>query len=603
VEMQDAEAFGEFVQARAPGLLRYAHLLCGDPDRAALLVEHGLAATGRQWSRFGAERRAQRADAVARQAILTALLSRRRPPTAPTPAAGVGAGTSEVVWRTLAGLPQRRRAVLVLRYAQGLGDNEIATRLRQRPDTVAAEAAAALASVDRVTRGRGRADALVPSALTDPARDDAVAATPVPTAAAVRGRMRRDQRRRLALVGGCVALVAAIVATSALLPGRLGSRPAAAAGQLPATTAPTAAGLLPWPARGPLAGDQDLLRAAAAAWAGAAADPRRPASAVGVLWAGPVDGTPTVLLQALDGEGRGLLAAVARPGGGARLVRADPLSPGVPVVAVPAGARLRFLPAPTSTALYARSATTGPSGPLRRLELRADGLSEAYDPALGGFVAAVGTDDAGTGGGMAGAGQVAVRPAAVDLGVPTLHVAGAGEPGYEWYADAELLAELLHEPIRVSALGPVGKATPRAGPARGHEFRSATYEVAAGGRRMIAMITRRDGRPLCTDVTALATGDPRVPLVAHRCLLGGAGVLQVLAPPRAVLATVTLAPRGRERRSLRVDYHRPRDAPLAAGFVVSRVVTSAYPSGGGRVFARRGDGATIAQHTLPAYRR
>jgi DNA-directed RNA polymerase specialized sigma24 family protein len=602
--MQDAEAFGEFVQARAPGLVRYAHLLCGDPERAAALVEHGLAAAGRQWSRFGTDRRAQRAAAVARQAILTALLSRRRLPTAPVTGAAADAGTSEVVWRTLAGLPQRRRAVLVLRYAQGLGDNEIATRLRQRPDTVAAEADAALAAVDRVTRGRGRAEALVPSALTDPARDTALAATPVPTAAAVRDRMRRDTRRRTALVGGCVALVAAIVVTSALLPGRLGSQPAAAAGPLPATTAPTEAGLLPWPARGPLAGDQALLRAAAAAWAGGAAEAERPASAIGVLWAGPVDGTPTVLLQGLDARGRGRLAAVAGAGGAARVLRADPLSPRVPVVAGAGRGRLRFLPAPTSTALYARSSTAGPSGPLRTLDLGADGLSEPYDPAQGGFVAAAGPDDAGTGGGIATPGQIAVLPGAVDLGVPTLHVAGAGEPSYEWYADAELLAELLHEPARVSALGPVGTATPRAGPARGHQFRSAAYEVKAGGRRMIAMITRRDGRPLCTDVTALATGDPRVPLIAHRCLApGGAGVLQVLSPPRSVIATVTIAPHGRERTSLRVDYHRPPGAALTDGFVVSRVVVSAYPTGGGRVFARRGDGGTIAQHTLPAYKR
>jgi DNA-directed RNA polymerase specialized sigma24 family protein len=601
--MRDAEAFGEFVQARAPGLLRYAHLLCGEPERAAALVEHGLASVGRQWGRFGPERRAQRADAAARQAILTAVLARRRLAGAPAAEPGDGAGTSEVVWRTLAGLPHRRRAVLVLRYAHGLGDNEIATRLRQRPDTVTVDAEAALAAVDRVTRGRGRAEALVPSALTDPARDAALAAAPVPTATAVRGRMRRDRRRRSTLVGGCVVLVALIVAVSTVLPGRLGSRPAAAAGPMPATAAPADAALLRWPARGPLLGDEALLRAAAAAWTGGVPDAERPASAVGVLWAGPVDGTPTVLLQGLDARGRGRLAAVARTDGAARVVRADPLSPRVPLAAVPTAAGLRFLPAPTGTAVYARTAMSGQVGPLRRLDLAADGLSAPYDPALGGFVAAVGTDAGGTGGGVAAPGQVAVVAGAVDLGLPTLRVAGAGEPTYDWYADAELLAELLHEPAKVAALGAALRSSARTGVARGHEFRSATYEVTAGGRRMIAMITRRDGTPLCTDVTALAAGDPRVPLIAHRCPVpGGAGLLQVLSPPGSAIATVTLSARGPGQRPLRVDYHRPRGTAAGDGFVVARVVPSGFPTGAGHVVARRGSGP-VAQHTLPAYRR
>ncbi len=45
------EVFDAFVRARHPALLRYGHVLAGDPHTAADLVQDALERTGSAWSR------------------------------------------------------------------------------------------------------------------------------------------------------------------------------------------------------------------------------------------------------------------------------------------------------------------------------------------------------------------------------------------------------------------------------------------------------------------------------------------------------------------------------------------------------------------------
>ncbi len=67
------------------------------------------------------------------------------PPDTPTP--GPDGGEQDAMWRALATLPERQRAVLVLRYYLDLSDAEIANALGARPGTVRSLAARAFATL------------------------------------------------------------------------------------------------------------------------------------------------------------------------------------------------------------------------------------------------------------------------------------------------------------------------------------------------------------------------------------------------------------------------------------------------------------------------
>ncbi len=160
--------FGDYVAGRFPAVLHLAHLLTGDPQRAAELAEQALASTYRHWRVV----RADGADEHVRAAVVRGLLGRRpalrrsrRPrdvtaaATAPAePAADQGdqidqadqadQGASAAVWRALGRLPARQRAAVVLRYAEELPDPAIAELLRTTPArarTLVAAGRAALA--------------------------------------------------------------------------------------------------------------------------------------------------------------------------------------------------------------------------------------------------------------------------------------------------------------------------------------------------------------------------------------------------------------------------------------------------------------------------
>lgn len=152
----DLADFGEFVQASLPGLLRYGHALTGNPHDAADLVQSVLEKIGARWSRV----RNKTGDPLAyvRRSMANAHISRwrrtrRENLVADLPDAAVVADEDpfehEPLWQALRDLPPRQRAVIVLRYYEGLSEVEIARTLGVSQGTVKSQASKAIASMRR----------------------------------------------------------------------------------------------------------------------------------------------------------------------------------------------------------------------------------------------------------------------------------------------------------------------------------------------------------------------------------------------------------------------------------------------------------------------
>jgi RNA polymerase sigma-70 factor (sigma-E family) len=134
-------------------LTRFAYLLCGDRALAEDLVQDTYLALCR---RFGESISVAAPVAYARRAIVNAHISRGRGRAAhevvsaelPESATeDVDGGEHDAMWRVLAGLPPRQRAVLVLRYYADLPEAEIAAALNCRPGTVRSLATRAFAAI------------------------------------------------------------------------------------------------------------------------------------------------------------------------------------------------------------------------------------------------------------------------------------------------------------------------------------------------------------------------------------------------------------------------------------------------------------------------
>jgi RNA polymerase sigma-70 factor (sigma-E family) len=157
-----ARTLDELVRTHLPGLIRYATVLVGDQHTAADLVQEVLLRAHQRWHRITLT---ERPDLYLRRMVTNEHLSWRRRwhvrmirPTADE-ALVDHAGTTrdhaenlaqeDAMWHRLAQLPARQRAVLVLRYYEGLADVEIATVLGTSPATVRSHAARALTTLRR----------------------------------------------------------------------------------------------------------------------------------------------------------------------------------------------------------------------------------------------------------------------------------------------------------------------------------------------------------------------------------------------------------------------------------------------------------------------
>jgi RNA polymerase sigma-70 factor (sigma-E family) len=145
------EDFSEFVAGSLARLLRFGHVLTGDPETAADLVQEALARTLRAWRR----RPIDNPHAFVRKVMVNSYASAwRRGRRAPTPLdlTELPAGFDDLravderdaVWRALRLLPARQRAVTVLRYYDDLTEAEIAAVMGTSAGTVKSQAARAL---------------------------------------------------------------------------------------------------------------------------------------------------------------------------------------------------------------------------------------------------------------------------------------------------------------------------------------------------------------------------------------------------------------------------------------------------------------------------
>jgi RNA polymerase sigma-70 factor (sigma-E family) len=153
-------SFEDYVVARGDVLLRFAYVLSGDRYLAEDLVQEVLARVHGRWRRMAT---VEQPDAYLRTAIVRQFLSwRRRRSSGETPTgrlpepstSTVDTPTSQAardeMWRLLATLPRRQRAVLVLRFYEDLPDESIAEVLGCRQTTVRVHASRGLARLREV---------------------------------------------------------------------------------------------------------------------------------------------------------------------------------------------------------------------------------------------------------------------------------------------------------------------------------------------------------------------------------------------------------------------------------------------------------------------
>lgn len=150
-----AASYDDFVVMRGPALLRFAYALTGDKGLAEDLVQDALVKA----HRHAGEVAVGRLESYVRRIIVNSYVSWRRRRSSgeipgPVPDLVVTDETDmlaqrDLVWRVLAELPRRQRAVLVLRYYEGLPDAEVATLLGCADGTVRSLAARAFVVLRR----------------------------------------------------------------------------------------------------------------------------------------------------------------------------------------------------------------------------------------------------------------------------------------------------------------------------------------------------------------------------------------------------------------------------------------------------------------------
>jgi RNA polymerase sigma-70 factor (sigma-E family) len=143
-------SFDVFVAARGSALLRHAYVLTGDRHLAEDLVQEVLAHLYRRWDKVVAT---TSPEAYVKTSVTRQFLSWRRRrsyaerPTdaVPEPRAAQGDSSDtfagdDAVWRQLATLPRRQRAILALRFYDDQSDAQIAEILGISASAVRAHA-------------------------------------------------------------------------------------------------------------------------------------------------------------------------------------------------------------------------------------------------------------------------------------------------------------------------------------------------------------------------------------------------------------------------------------------------------------------------------
>lgn len=145
--------FEEWMAARQQRMLRTAYLLTGDVHAAEDLTQTALAKVYLAWDRVSA---AQSIDAYARKILVNEHTSawrrlwRHREVVSDTSTHDVPTsspeydGVSDALWSAVRALPERQRAVVVLRYYEQLSEKETAEALGVSLGTVKSQSSRAL---------------------------------------------------------------------------------------------------------------------------------------------------------------------------------------------------------------------------------------------------------------------------------------------------------------------------------------------------------------------------------------------------------------------------------------------------------------------------
>jgi RNA polymerase sigma-70 factor (sigma-E family) len=153
------DELADFVRARYPQLLRRAYLMTGNQLAAEDLVQEALARCCAAWRRHPITE----PDAYVHRIMVNVLISRsrlrrfREDATDALPEPGVADASSQhadrdAVWRALLATAPRQRAVLVLRFYEGMTESEIATCLNVTVGTVRSQSAKGLARLRQLTQ-------------------------------------------------------------------------------------------------------------------------------------------------------------------------------------------------------------------------------------------------------------------------------------------------------------------------------------------------------------------------------------------------------------------------------------------------------------------
>ena len=161
--MDQDQDFADFVGARWSSLYRLAYLLAASPSGAEDLLQTALEKAYVNWGRISAM---EYPEAYVRRIITTTLVSSRRRawtrerPTETLPETGdefgdIGALDRSLLWPLVCALPERQRAVIVLRYYEDLTEVQIAQVMGCAPGTVKSQSSAAMRALRRALAASG----------------------------------------------------------------------------------------------------------------------------------------------------------------------------------------------------------------------------------------------------------------------------------------------------------------------------------------------------------------------------------------------------------------------------------------------------------------
>jgi RNA polymerase sigma-70 factor (sigma-E family) len=166
--MTNDEDFAEFVGARWASLYRLAYLLAASHAGAEDLLQTTLEKAYVNWGRIA---RVDHPEAYVRRMLANTLVSSRRRmwfgewpsavlPEAADDSADLPVLDHSILWPLVCALPERQRAVIVLRYYEDLAEADIAAALGCARGTVKSQASAAIGALRRALVAQGIGEAV-----------------------------------------------------------------------------------------------------------------------------------------------------------------------------------------------------------------------------------------------------------------------------------------------------------------------------------------------------------------------------------------------------------------------------------------------------------